>query len=214
MARTTARLPRLTSALVGVVVLAGCSGVGPGAGHNGPMMDSGPGPMMSTGDTSTGSSSSTPGTVDDADVAFVRAMITHHHQAIRMARSARDRATDPRVVDLAARIEQVQAAEITTMTGWLREWGPGGGQMGSGMAGMGGMVSAGDVHALMTATGADVDRLFLTGMIEHHRGAIAMAEEELAGGRDAEVLALARSIRESQSAEITEMERLLSDLGG
>jgi uncharacterized protein (DUF305 family) len=116
-------------------------------------------------------------------------------------------------VELASRIEDARASEIITMTGWLREWGIGTGHMRSGMTGMGGMVSPQDMHALMAATGPDVDRLFLVGMIEHRRGAIAMAEE-VAGGRKAEVIALDQNIRESQSAEITEMDQLLSDLGG
>jgi uncharacterized protein (DUF305 family) len=66
----------------------------------------------------------------------------------------------------------------------------------------------------MNATGAEFDRLFLEQMIAHHEGAVEMAETEIADGQNADAIALAESIRDSQTAEIAEMEQLLTELGG
>ena len=68
--------------------------------------------------------------------------------------------------------------------------------------------------ALIDASGTDFDRLFLQQMTEHHRGAVQMAETELADGRTSDALAMAENIRDSQSGEIAEMEQLLAELGG
>jgi uncharacterized protein (DUF305 family) len=51
-------------------------------------------------------------------------------------------------------------------------------------------------------------------MIAHHEGAVEMAETEIADGQNGDAIALAESIRDSQTAEIAEMEQLLTELGG
>ncbi|MCF6734427.1 DUF305 domain-containing protein, partial [Blastococcus sp. KM273129] len=210
MTRSTARLTGLAAALLaGSLVLAGCAGDGPDAAGHGSMMNDG---------SSSARSSAAQAEFNDADVAFAREMIPHHRQAIAMAELAEGRAADPRVLDLASRIQAAQGPEIETMTGWLRDWGADGGHMDEGMGSMdhgdGGMMSPDDMHALMSATGPEFDRLFLTGMIVHHQGAVEMAAELSANGRNAEALALAESIRDSQNAEIAEMQQLLTELGG
>jgi len=63
-------------------------------------------------------------------------------------------------------------------------------------------------------SGAEFDRMFLTMMIEHHRSAVQMAETEAADGQNTDAIALAESIRDSQTAEIAEMQQLLTELGG
>ncbi len=213
MTRTTARLTGLTAALfAGALVLAGCADDDSDAAGHGSMMN---------GSSPSAGSSAEQTEFNDADVAFAREMIPHHRQAIAMSELARGRAADPRVLDLAARITAAQGPEIETMTGWLRDWDAGAGHMddsAGGMGGMGhgegGMVSPDDMHALMSATGPEFDRLFLSGMIAHHQGAVEMAAELSANGRNAEALALAESIRDSQNAEIAEMQQLLTELGG
>jgi uncharacterized protein (DUF305 family) len=142
-----------------------------------------------------------------------------------MAQLAEGRATDPRVLDLADRIEAAQGPEIETMNGWLQDWDADGGHMDDGMGSMdegdggmghggGGMMSPDEMQALMSATGPEFDRLFLAGMIAHHQGAVEMAADLSANGRNAEALALAAAIRDSQNAEIIEMQQLLTELGG
>jgi uncharacterized protein (DUF305 family) len=209
MTRTTARLAG--ALLAGALLLAGC---GDGAGES-----AHEGPMRGHGDSAR--SESREATFNDTDVAFVRGMIPHHRQAIEMSRLAESRAADPRVLDLAERIEAAQQPEIETLSGWLDQWGVDmghpedrmGGDMGHGAAGMGGMMSEDDMQALAAASGAEFDRLFLEQMVAHHTGAVDMADTEIDDGRNADAVALAESIRADQSAEIAEMERLLTELG-
>lgn len=211
MTRTTARLTRIAGGLVaGTLVLAGCS-------------DSG-----STSDGAAGSSSSSEespasenATFNDADVAFVQMMIPHHRGALEMAQLANGRAENPDVRDLAGRIEDAQQPEIETMTDWLEEWGESVPEEDDGgMSGMdhGGMdmegMSEADMADLEAASGAEFDRMFLQMMIEHHRGAVDMAQTEVEDGTNPDAVQLAEDIVASQTAEIDEMETLLSELGG
>lgn len=163
------------------------------------------------GDNST--SGSDAASHNEADVAFATGMIPHHQQALEMAEVAAERAADPKVKDLANRIEKAQDPEIEQMSGWLRDWGqpvptPGGGH--AGHSGMPGMMSDAEMGSLMKASGADFDRMFLEMMIRHHEGAIEMAKEEQDKGANAEAKQLAGSIATSQSAEIEEMRDLLA----
>ncbi|TFV66496.1 UNVERIFIED_ORG: DUF305 domain-containing protein [Bacillus sp. AZ43] len=216
MARTT-RLVRFAGGLIaGAIVLSGCSN-----GSEGSNAESSP---------TTGSSASDAAVHNDADVTFVQGMLPHHEGALRMAQLADGRASDPRVIDLADRIEAAQGPEIETMTGWLEEWGEplpeddmGGMDHGSGGMDMEGMdmegmdmegMSEADMTALDSASGAEFDRMFLEMMIPHHRGAVDMAETEIADGANPDAIDMAREIVESQTAEIEEMQTLLSELGG
>ena len=150
---------------------------------------------------------------NDADVAFAQGMIPHHQQAVEMSDMVlTKKGVDPRVASLAEEIKAAQAPEIETMRSWLSDWGvavtP---PMSSGtqghdmsghesMPGMGvdGMMTAADMTALDEARGPDASRLFLTQMIEHHRGAISMAQSEIDGGRYAAAVSMARTIASSQ----------------
>jgi uncharacterized protein (DUF305 family) len=218
MTRTTARLTGLAGALVaGTLLLAGCADdSSDAAGH---------GSMMSDGSSSASSSTSAEADHNDADVAFASGMIPHHESAITMAQMAQAQAADPRVKDLAARIEAAQTPEIETMSGWLADWGAAASSSATDDS-MGGMDHGGmddgsmgemDTGALAGMSGAEFDRMFLTMMIEHHRSAVQMAETEAADGQNPDAIALAESIRDSQTAEIAEiaeMQQLLSELGG
>ncbi|RBY84453.1 DUF305 domain-containing protein [Blastococcus sp. TF02A-30] len=190
--------------LTGALALTGCS-EDSGASH----MDS----MESGSADSTSTSASENAAFNDADVTFAQGMIPHHQQAIEMAQMASERAQDPRVLGLASRIEAAQQPEIETLTGWLKEWGAEDDGMG-GMEHGGGMMSEEDMNALMAASGAEFDRLFLEQMIEHHTGAVEMATTEAGEGQNTEALAMANNIRDTQNAEIAEMRQLLTELGG
>ena len=113
-----------------------------------------------------------------ADVAFVTGMIGHHGQAIEMAEMVPDRAESGSVRTLAARIINAQRDEISLMERWLEDRGqPLPAHDAMDHAGhLPGMLSAADLAALRGASGAEFDRLFLTDMIRHHQGAIAMVE--------------------------------------
>ena len=206
MTRTNARLIRLAGGLIaGAVVLTGCSG-----GMDG----------MDMGDDASGSAASESADFNEADVAFAQGMIVHHQGALEMAQLAEGRAEDPRVLDLAGRIEAAQDPEIETMTGWLEDWGQptsadeSEGMEGMDMGGEGGMDMEMDMSGLEAASGAEFDRMWLEMMTEHHRGAVEMSETEIADGQNADAIALAEKIVEDQTAEIEEMETILTELGG
>jgi uncharacterized protein (DUF305 family) len=155
---------------------------------------------------------------NDADAQFAQMMIVHHEGAIEMAEVAVERGEQPEVVALGERIAAAQGPEIAQMTGWLEQWGePGPGEMGHGGMDHGGMDmdgmdQEGAMAALDALSGADFDRRFLELMIDHHEGAVEMSEQQLEDGENADALALARTIIDAQTTEITEMRNLLSPM--
>jgi uncharacterized protein (DUF305 family) len=174
-----------------------------------------------TGPTSSPSASGAPGTLssaapakgahNDADVAFASMMIPHHDQAIEMSDILLAKSgIDPKVTALAHQIKIAQGPEVAQMGGWLAGWGSKPGPSMGGMGGMGdGMMSQADMDGLKDADGHQAARLFLTGMIKHHQGAVIMAQSELASGQNPDAKKLAHSIVTAQRAEITEMNQLL-----
>lgn len=161
---------------------------------------------------------------NDADVTFAQGMIPHHQQAIEMSDMLlAKQGIDPRVVSLANQIKAAQGPEIQQMQGWLADWGvatttaPGGGMPGMpghDMGDMGGegMMSEQDMAALRDAQGVDASKLFLTQMIEHHKGAITMAQTEVDKGQFSPAVEMARSIIASQQKEIDTMQQMLGTL--
>jgi uncharacterized protein (DUF305 family) len=166
---------------------------------------------------STAATSAVQRTFNDADVAFATEMIPHHRQAIEMTAMATERSEDPEVKELAAAIQAAQQPEIDTMSSWLTAWGKpvpegtaGMDAMGhGGMDDMPGMMTTEEMNQLHAETGVGFDRMFLTMMIEHHEGAIRMAETEQANGSNPEAVALAKKIAQDQQAEIKTMQQLL-----
>ncbi|MCK9795232.1 DUF305 domain-containing protein [Isoptericola sp. 4D.3] len=156
---------------------------------------------------------------NDADVEFAQMMIPHHQQAVEMSDLIADKSgVDPRILDLAAQIKDAQAPEIEQLTEWLEQWGapvPESGSMDS-MGSMdhgstNGMMSADDMEALENASGSEAGRLFLSQMISHHQGAVAMAQTEVDAGENSDAVAMAERIVETQQAEISTMDELLSE---
>jgi len=155
------------------------------------------------------------------EIAFAQGMIPHHQQAIEMADLALDPRADasPEVTALAEQIKGAQDPEIEQMSQWLQQWGapsamPGASQ---GMAGMdhgghdmggmtmSGMMTAEQMQQLQQATGTTFDTMWMQMMIEHHEGAIDMAEQVKAGSANPEVTALADAIITGQRSEIATM---------
>ena len=200
------------AAAIGAVVLVGC-----GADED-PVVQQPTSESDDTGDTGQGGDAAEP---NEADLEFTRNMIVHHEQAVEMAGLAEGRTESTDVRRLAQQIEAAQEPEIELMTEWLDRWGEEPVSDG-GMDGMDGMdegdamdmgtMSSSDMEALEEAEGTEFDRLFLEMMIEHHKGAIAMAEEVQEAGSHPDVLELAATVIETQEAEVVEMERLLGQL--
>ena len=156
----------------------------------------------------------------DADVTFAQMMIPHHRQAVEMSdlMLAKD-GVAAEIVDLSERIKAAQGPEIDVMSGWLDSWGEPveaeGAMEGHDMSDgsdMEGMMTEDQLSELEAANGDEASRMFLESMIEHHEGAVGMAEEELEDGRYPDAVELAQTIVDTQRAEITEMRSLLDDL--
>ena len=165
-----------------------------------------------------GSTSAETAKGNDADIAFLTGMTPHHEQAVEMSEMVL--AADPpaEVAAIANQIKDAQAPEIEQMKTMLADLGEkpaegahSGGHS-AGMAGHGGMMSDADMAALMDATGTDAARLYLEGMVKHHQGAIDASDTEIADGQYEPAIALAKTIKTAQAAEITEMQALLKSL--
>lgn len=159
---------------------------------------------------------------NDADVTFATDMIPHHAQALSMVDLTMDRRLDPAVQQLTDDIRAAQTPEIEQMSGWLMDWDKpipetmrdhAHGDMDSGSmdmdSDMPGVMSSEEMHELDKAHGAEFQTMWLKMMVEHHEGAIEMAETEQDDGTFQPAIDLANSIEKSQQAEIDEMESLL-----
>jgi uncharacterized protein (DUF305 family) len=140
------------------------------------------------------------------DIMFAQMMIPHHEQAIEMSTLVETRSTNPEVLALAAQIKAAQAPEIAQMTTWLDAAGVSD-TMGHSMGEMG-MLDEAQMTALAAARGAAFDTLYLEGMIQHHLGAIDMAQMILSSANP-EVKKLGEAVVTSQSAEVALMKKIL-----
>jgi uncharacterized protein (DUF305 family) len=205
--RTTHRITLAVTGLATAFVLAACGG----------QSDQSTAQSSGSSFAPSGSSSASASEHNDADVTFAQMMIVHHQQAIEMADLAPTRASNPQVKDLAAKIKPEQAPEIDTMTGWLSAWGAPAAMSGMDHGGhdvgtMPGAMSSADMDRLASLSGSQFDREFLTMMIAHHQGAIDMAKTEETQGANPDAKALAAKIIQDQTAEIAQMQTLLSQV--
>jgi uncharacterized protein (DUF305 family) len=161
-----------------------------------------------------------------AGVAFTSGMIAHHAQAITMSDWAPTHGASPGVQSLAQRIIVSQTDEIKFMQDWLRvrkQVVPPADPRGYAMPGMSGpmlmpgMLTPDQMVALDHSQGNQFDRLFLSDMIMHHRGAIVMVNQLVqsgeGGGEDDQLMAYAGNVAADQAAEVGRMARMLSALG-
>ena len=152
----------------------------------------------------------------------MRGMIVHHLQAVEMTALIPSHTENKDLRLLGARISSSQSDEIKFMRRWLTVRGESTAMSMSGMqdmdksghsmALMPGMLTPEQMEALRKAKGAEFDRLFLTGMIQHHNGALIMVKDlfDTAGaGQDAEVFNFATDADNTQRVEIKIMETML-----
>ena len=161
-----------------------------------------------------------------ADIEFMSGMIAHHAQAVKMAGWSESHGASKSLQIYAGRVAMGQSAEIGLMQTWLKdrnqkvpEPDPRGMKMtmGSGehFMMMPGMLTAAQMAQLDSARGVNFDRLFLTFMIQHHRGAIAMVESLFntpGAGQDEFVFKFANDVQADQTTEIDRMEQMLAAL--
>jgi uncharacterized protein (DUF305 family) len=168
-----------------------------------------------------------------AAVGFLRDMQVHHTQAVDMAMIIRDSSSDPDLRRLAYDIALGQSQQAGQMYGLLESWGLSQASSGPPMAWMTqpvldgsdgghdhaaapdgtmpGMASSQQLTELRAATGVEAEKLFLTLMIEHHRGGLEMAEGVLARTTVPQVVSMANGIIVAQQADIDAMQAMLAE---
>jgi len=156
-----------------------------------------------------------------ADVQFMQGMIMHHAQAVEMTALIESSTQNKELRLLGARISHSQSEEIRFMKRWLEARGepislpmqdmPGMDMSKQPML-MPGMLTPKQMEALKRAKGTEFDQLFLTGMIQHHNGALIMVKDlfDTAGaGQDAELFNFTTDVDSGQRAEIRIMQTML-----
>src|SRR5438128_73772 len=163
------------------------------------------------------------------DVEFMQGMIMHHAQAVEMTALIESRTQNKELRLLGARVSHSQSEEIKFMKRWLEARGEPTEMPMSKMSGMSmsmpgmdmssqpmlmpGMLTPKQMEALKNSSGKEFDRLFLTGMIQHHGGALIMVKDlfDTAGaGQDAELFNFTTDVDSGQRAEIRIMQTMLS----
>ncbi len=174
-----------------------------------------------------------------ADVDFVQGMIIHHAQAVVMSEWAVTRGTQSNFLTICKRIALSQRDEITMMQHWLQQRklavpdplhmlqssaGPIRDRSGMNMPGMdmgahpmmmSGMLTAAEMRQLEAAKGKTFDRLYLTGMIKHHQGALDMVAalfDNPGSGQQPELFSFATDVDAGQRAEMARMQAMLNTL--
>jgi uncharacterized protein (DUF305 family) len=170
--------------------------------------------------------STTPRAPAEADVTFMQGMIHHHAQAVEMVDLLRTRGLSKDLQALGERISISQTDEIKYMKNWLEDRGKPTSMQGhmEHMAGMDhsamamplmpGMLTPAQMEALAKAKGAEFDYLFLTGMIQHHNGALIMVDDLFStpgAGQDPVLFDFASDIDNTQRAEINIMRGMLKE---
>jgi len=185
--------------------------------------------------------SAAPRKPSEADIKFMQGMIMHHSQAVEMTDLLRTRSQDKEVQALGKRISISQTDEMRFMKQWLTDRGlPLSEHRSMDMAGMDmsgmdhasmdhasmdhmdmgpmptmpGMLTPAQMKALAAATGPAFDHLFLTGMIQHHTGALSMVKDLFAtqgAGQDPQLFDFASDVDNTQQAEIDIMRHMLKE---
>lgn len=181
-----------------------------------------------------GSGPSAP-TADSVDAGFAWDMSRHHLQGVEMANLAQGRSADPVILSLAFDISATQTNQVGRMQGWLSLWNlpntsnrppmqwMGGNPAAPSMAGMDmnapgalmpGMATEDELDQLRGLSGTVWDVQFLRLMIRHHQGGLKMALYAAQHAQEPAVRTLARSMAETQTAEVHTMVQLLTERGG
>jgi uncharacterized protein (DUF305 family) len=161
----------------------------------------------------------------DPDVAFMQGMIMHHSQAVEMVALLRTRGKSPELQAFGQRITISQSDEIRFMKQWLETRGkPTTMPMDHSHMDMAdmkdmemlmpGMLTKEQMDALAKANGAEFDHLFLTGMIQHHTGALIMVDDLFntpGAGQDPVLFDFATDVDNTQRAEINIMRGMLKE---
>lgn len=150
-----------------------------------------------------------------ADVRFAQRMIPHHEQAVTMAELVPGRSSDEQLRDLAEQIKAAQAPEIRKLESLLDTWGQpvesDSEQSEDGHDSMSGMMSDEQLRQLEQSEGSEFDNRWVDMMIDHHEGAVEMADAELDEGTNDDAGDLAEDVVAAQRDEIAEMKDMVDD---
>ena len=162
--------------------------------------------------------------LSQADVQFMQGMIMHHSQAVEMTALIPSHTDNAEIRTLGARISRSQTDEMNFMRRWLIARGesvsmtmlgmPNMDMQGKSIPAMPGMLTVEQMDALRRAKGDDFDRLFLTGMMQHHNGALVMVKQLFdtpGAGQDADLFDFATDADNTQRAEIRTMQSMLEE---
>jgi uncharacterized protein (DUF305 family) len=189
-----------------------------------------PNKTLSTADAKAGE---VPRPPSQADIDFMQGMIMHHNQAVQMTELLKTRTQDPQVRELGRKIDLSQTDEMRWMKQWLTDRSlptsapmknmdmggmdmkdmPGM-DMGPDMPPMPGMLTRAQMETLRNSTGTRFDHLFLTGMIQHHTGALTMVKDLFStpgAGQDPLLFDFATDVDNTQQAEIDIMRHMLKE---
>jgi uncharacterized protein (DUF305 family) len=190
----------------------------------------GGGPPVPASETQEGGAKTKGYPYTPADVQFMSHMIAHHAQALIMARLAQSNGASSTVQTLAGRIINGQQDEIATMQRWLKDRGQPvpdptkpmqtpthntGGHGQDHPMSMPGMLTEAQMKELEQARGTEFDRLFLTYMIQHHKGAVTMVDQLFGtegAAQEETTFKLANDVSVDQTTEIARMQRMLDGL--
>ena len=149
-----------------------------------------------------------------ADVHFMQGMIGHHRQAVVMAAMAPTHGASERLRLFAHKIDLSQRDEMAFMVRWLEDRHLAVPDEHARMEmRMPGMLTDEQMQRLDGARGAEFDRLFLTYMIQHHRGALTMVGtlfDAPGGAQEPELFRFVSDVDADQRGEIDVMQQMLN----
>jgi len=208
--------------------------IAPGQQEKAPIVQPGA-PGESSKNLSPATASTTSRELAEPDVKFMQGMIMHHSQAVEMTALMPARTRNKDLLAFGKRISISQSDEMKYMKQWLEDRGKPV-EMQHDMGSMDhnkmdhsnmdhskmamppvhmmmpGMLTPEQMKALAAATGPAFDRLFLTGMIQHHGGALTMVDDLFktpGAGQDAQLYDFATDVDNTQRAEINIMQGML-----
>jgi uncharacterized protein (DUF305 family) len=195
-AQTPARRSRIVMtglAAVAALLVAGCGGGDSGTG-------------AAAGNSAAAADQSV--TWNDADVSFAQMMLADHRMVGEMATMAQKKATTAELKAVSKKLNSGQSKAADEISGWLTAWGEPT-EAGAAHAQMPGAMTEADMTMLTSMKkGMDFDTMFAQMMVEHHQGAITMAEEEAANGKNPDAKAMAASMVKTLQAQVTSLERI------
>ena len=131
------------------------------------------------------------------DKSFVENMIPHHQEAIDSSKTILNVTTDPDIKTFAQNVITDQSKEIDDMKTWYKSWYNTEYTPSANYFPM--------MDSMKGKKGVELDKTYIRSMIEHHKGAVQMAQKVLAISTKDEIKTLAQNIVSNQNMEIKQL---------